>query len=112
MKRISAARHVLAMRSVAHPYYWFIVWIGLGAASLTATATPTERTPIATPSELNAAAASYDGKEVIIRGYLVLGPGSRVIYESRELHAEMQQAWHSRSKTFDPTIYDKYCLAA
>ena len=77
-----------------------------GGCSHTAAA---EGAPL-TPSELNADSSRYSGKEVVVRGYLKLGPESHVLYESKEMNEEFERRWDSGDKDFDPNAYKKYCL--
>jgi hypothetical protein len=62
-----------------------------------------------TPSALNANPERFDGRSVIVRGFLNLAPEAHSLFESRELNEEYRRRWHS-DKDFDPKVYDKYCL--
>lgn len=66
--------------------------------------------PVLKPSDLNLNASIYDGRDVIVRGYLTLEPEGHTLYESKNLSDEFGRRWDAEEKNFDPNSYDKYCL--
>jgi hypothetical protein len=62
-----------------------------------------------TPSNLNLNPEKYSGQEVIVQGYLTLGPEAHNIYESESLKREFEKRWDT-DDGFDPKAYVKYCL--
>jgi len=62
-----------------------------------------------TPSELNASASKYAGQNVVVRGYVTLGPEAHSLYESEQLKKEFARRWDT-DKGFDPNKYAVYCL--
>ncbi len=74
---------------------------------------PGEAEPSAalSPSLLNAAADSYDGKIVKVRGYITLAPEAHVLYESKALDvAFARKIGPPTNGHFDAKAYMKYCL--
>lgn len=62
------------------------------------------------PSELNIHAAQYNGREVLVQGYVTLVPEGHTLYDSKSLNDEFRRRWGSGSNDFDPKTYEKYCL--
>ena|SRR6266853_7048847 len=90
--------------------------VGLKAAScllcLVSACAGTQRdrvTPLS-PSVVNADPSAYDGKQVAIVGYIILGPETHVMYESRALHEEFGRKFDKNPPDFDPKSYSRYCL--
>lgn len=65
---------------------------------------------VLTPSELNTNAAKFKGHTVEVRGYIVLGPESRDLFESKSIFSESERGYHSDSRDFDPRKYDNDCV--
>jgi hypothetical protein len=90
---------------------WGLWAVVAGTIVLSACAhTPDPTVESLRPSEVNADSNRYAGATVVVRGYLVLGPESHVLYESKQLNEEMQRRWKAGSDSFDPGDYQKYCL--
>ena len=62
------------------------------------------------PRELNSNAAKFDGQEVAVRGYLVLGAQGRSLYQSKRLFFQFGRALEANRPDFDPAEYDEDCL--
>jgi hypothetical protein len=70
-----------------------------------------ERTVPLKPSELNARPAHYNGKIVLVRGFVTLVPEGHNLYESKNLNREFRQHIAAGGKDdFHPQAWDKYCL--
>lgn len=84
----------------------------LAIVALAACATPSvdHREAVLSPSQLNDNAAAYDGRNVRIRGYVLLGTNGRSLYESREQFGEWVRALERSADDFDPRDYDKFCV--
>lgn len=65
---------------------------------------------VVTPRELNTHPEQYDGREVVVRGYVVLGTNARVLYESRERFDEGNRAFRALTPGFDPSPFYADCL--
>lgn len=63
-----------------------------------------------TPRELNTHPEQYDGREVVVRGYVVLGTNARVLFESRERFDEGNRAFRASTAGFDPNVFYADCL--
>lgn len=63
-----------------------------------------------TPRELNTNAARFDGAEVLVRGYLVLGLQGRSLYQSKRRFSQFERALYANRPDFDPADYDPDCL--
>jgi len=63
-----------------------------------------------TASELNTNVANYNGQTIEMRGYIVLGPESRDLFESKRIFSEIERGYHSGSRDFDMKKYDKDCV--
>lgn len=66
--------------------------------------------PVMKVSRLNADPNHFEGKEILVRGYVVLTPEAHILYESKELNEKFRKQLDSRSLNFDPKTYNKYCL--
>lgn len=87
-----------------------IFQIILGAMLVSGCAATAVRSDALSPSQLNANPARYDGKTVVVRGFVKLAPEGHVLYESEALDAEFKKGWDSGNNNFDPRKYEKYCL--
>jgi hypothetical protein len=63
-----------------------------------------------TVSQVNSDPSDFEGKEILIRGYLVLTPEAHILYESRELNAKFRRQVDANKPDFDPKAYNRYCL--
>jgi|HubBroStandDraft_5_1064220.scaffolds.fasta_scaffold75842_2 hypothetical protein len=61
------------------------------------------------PSELNSDPAQYNGRTVVVRGFIKLAPEGHVLYESQTLDAEFASKVDAGGR-FDAKSYRKYCL--
>lgn len=68
------------------------------------------RAELLSPSQLNANPMRYNGKFVVVQGFVTLAPEAHVLYESQALSAEFKRGWKSGGRTFDVRKYEKYCL--
>ncbi len=59
-----------------------------------------------TPAEVNATWPHLEGQHIAIRGYVLLGTNSRVLYQSRELYIRAQRALEAGRDITD----DNNCL--
>jgi hypothetical protein len=62
------------------------------------------------PSMLNGNPTQFNGKDVVVRGYVTLEPEGHNIYESKELNVELGNAIDAGGRGFDMNSFDKYCL--
>lgn len=63
------------------------------------------------PSELNARPTHFNGKTVLVTGFVTLVPEGHNLYESRSLNSEFRQHVSLGGKgNFHPQAWDKYCL--
>jgi hypothetical protein len=62
------------------------------------------------PSELNGNPSYYDGKTVLVRGYVILAPEAHDLYESRELNMQLRKKFDDSRGFVDLKPYMKYCL--
>ena len=67
---------------------------------------------ILSPSKINSDPTVYNGADVFVRGYVMVGPGEHghALYESRELAEEAKRKFASGRPDFEPGDYSKYCL--
>jgi hypothetical protein len=65
---------------------------------------------VLTASQVNSDPSHFEGKEILIRGYIVLTPEAHILYESKELNAEFRRQVDANKSDFDPKAYNKYCL--
>ena len=61
--------------------------------------------PTLTPSELNAHAAMYDGKEVHVRGWLVYQFEDQGLWDSKDAHDELRRRVQ-RNEVRDPPYFE------
>lgn len=64
------------------------------------------------PSALNTKASYYNGKTVLVQGYVTLMQEDHTLYESKELDAEATRLWNSGDRNFDALSFEwtRYCL--
>ena len=62
------------------------------------------------PSDLNRNPAAFDGKIVLLSGYITLTPSGHSLYESKELNDEFRRRINHPGRSFNPADYDKYCV--
>lgn len=64
------------------------------------------------PSDLNTRASFFNGKTVLVKGYISLMPEDHTIYESKALDAEATRLWNSHDKGFNALSFEwsRYCL--
>lgn len=62
------------------------------------------------PRELNADPEQYDGREVVVRGFVVLGTNGRSLYESKERFEEWSRAFDTQAPGFNASDFDADCL--
>jgi hypothetical protein len=63
-----------------------------------------------TVSQVNADPSNFEGKQILIRGYVVLTPEAHILYESKDLNAKFRAQVNANKSEFDPKAYNKYCL--
>lgn len=64
-----------------------------------------------TPSQLNAAPASYDGVTLIVRGYVDLSRGSHVLYDSQARFRELEAQRESGNREEGTAGRRIYCVS-
>lgn len=62
------------------------------------------------PTELKSNADHYDGQNVVVRGYVLLGTNGRSLCQSKQLFDEWIRALDQTAADFDPRDYDNLCL--
>lgn len=62
------------------------------------------------PSELNKDSQHYNNKDVVVQGFLTIGPEAHNLYQSQALKVEFERRWDADDPAFDPTAYKAYCL--
>jgi hypothetical protein len=63
-----------------------------------------------TPIQLNGDPARYNGRAVVLRGFVSLAPDRHVLCESRAIYAEVQKGWEFGNPSCGGKKYDKYCV--
>lgn len=90
------------------------IWVSLGFTVLAAMPSSHAGAPnpakIFKTSELNANPDYYDGKEISVRGYIVLTPEAHIMFESKSLNKKWRKAVKENKDNFDPKAWRKYCL--
>jgi len=66
--------------------------------------------PVVSPRELNTHPEQYDGQDVTVRGYVVLGSNGRSLYESRDRLEAFDRAFRAQTPGFDPSDFYLDCL--
>jgi hypothetical protein len=62
------------------------------------------------PTELKSNADHYDGQNVVVRGYVLLGTNGRSLCQSKQLFDEWTRALDQNAADFEPRDYDNLCL--
>lgn len=65
---------------------------------------------VLSPRELNTDSKQYDGQEVVVRGFVVLGTNGRSLYQSKERFEEFGRAFYAQAPGFNPADFDADCL--
>ena len=65
---------------------------------------------VLTPRELNTHPEQYDGRDVIVRGFVILGTNGRSLYQSKERFEEFGRAFYAQTPGFNPAEYDADCV--
>jgi len=52
----------------------------------------------------------YNGRTVVVRGFVKLAPEVHVLYESQAIYSEAHRGSESSNRGFDVTKYEKYCV--
>jgi hypothetical protein len=65
---------------------------------------------VLSPRELNNDRKQYDGREVVVRGFVVLGTNGRSLYQSKERFEEFGRAFDAQAPGFDAADFDADCL--
>lgn len=85
LKRTKA---VPIMRGAKNTVMTFSVVLGL-FAFFGCTVNPETEHHALTVSQVNADPSNFDGKQILIRGYVVLTPEAHILYESKDLNAKL-----------------------
>jgi len=67
-------------------------------------------TKVLTPRELNTHPEQYDGHDVVVRGFVILGTNGRSLYQSKERFEEFDRAFRAQTPGFNPTEFEADCL--
>ena len=62
------------------------------------------------PRELNTDPDQYNGREVVVRGFVILGTNGRSLYQSKERFEEFDRAFNAQAPGFDAADFDADCL--
>ena len=62
------------------------------------------------PRELNTDPKQYDGQEVAVRGFVVLGTNGRSLFQSKERFEEFGRAFYAHEPSFKLADFDGDCL--
>jgi len=65
---------------------------------------------VLTPRDLNTHPEQYDGREVVVRGFVILGTNGRSLYQSKERFEEFDRAFYAHTPGFKPADFDADCL--
>jgi hypothetical protein len=65
---------------------------------------------VLTPRELNTHPNQYDGRQVVVRGFVILGTNGRSLYQSKERFEEFDRALYAQTPGFNPAEFDADCL--
>src|ERR1700733_14211778 len=63
-----------------------------------------------TPAQLNTHAARYNGKTVVVRGFVELTRGAHVLYEPGAPHRELHSECEPDNCRFDLKNHPEYCV--
>lgn len=58
------------------------------------------------PRELNIHSKQYDGREAVVRGFVVLGTNVRSLFQSKERFKEFGRAFYAHVPSFNPADFD------
>ena len=67
-------------------------------------------TKILSPSQVNSDPAQFEGREITVRGYVVLALEAHILYESKSLNDKWRAEVKANKASFDPKAWSKYCL--
>jgi hypothetical protein len=84
--------------------------VGASARSDAQGIRPDEASGSMRPSQLNKSPRKYDGREVVVTGFVTLVSEGHTLYESQALDEEFRRRWDSGKSDFDPRDYVQYCL--
>jgi hypothetical protein len=65
---------------------------------------------VLTPRELNTHPNQYDGREVVVRGFVILGTNGRSLYQSKERFEEFDRDFYAHPPGFNAAAFDADCL--
>jgi hypothetical protein len=65
---------------------------------------------VLTPRELNTHPEQYDGRKVVVRGFVILGTNGRSLYQSKERFEEFDRALYADAPGFNAAEFDADCL--
>lgn len=71
---------------------------------------PTSWAYVLTPRELNTHPDQYEGREVAVHGFVILGTNGRSLYQSKERFEEFVRAFRALTPGFNPSEFDPDCL--
>lgn len=66
--------------------------------------------PVLSPREVNGDPTRYDGREVVVRGFVVLGTNGRSLFQSKERFEEFGRALYANEPGFNSADFDGDCL--
>lgn len=72
--------------------------------------TATPAACVLTPRDLNTHPEQYEGREVVVRGFVILGTNGRSLYQSRERFEEFDRAFYAQTPGFNPADFEADCL--
>lgn len=84
-----------------------VLWLFVSSGC---TVTPESDHDALTASQVNSDPSHFEGKEILIHGYIILTPEAHILYESKELNAKFRKQVDANKPDFDPKAYNKYCL--
>jgi hypothetical protein len=65
---------------------------------------------VLSPREVNSDPKQYDGREVVVRGFVVLGTNGRSLFQSKERFEEFGRALYAHEPGFNAADFDGDCL--
>jgi hypothetical protein len=65
---------------------------------------------VLSPRELNIDSKTYDGQEVVVRGFVVLGTNGRSLFQSKARFEEFGRAFYAHEPSFKSSDFDGDCL--
>lgn len=66
--------------------------------------------PVLSPREVNGDTKRYDGREVVVRGFVVLGTNGRSLFQSKERFEEFGRTLYANEPGFNSADFDGDCL--